>query len=81
MNREERILRDAAAGYRAAKPTWAQPRPYLARQVMQLDTMADVAALFGLDLSDLYRPTPGERWRPLADGFASAVDAAREATP
>jgi len=52
-----------------------------------------VRDLASLDLSDPCAPTPGdalalrggvlagERWRPLADGFASAVDAAREATP
>jgi len=54
---------------------------------------ATVRDLASLDLSDPCAPTPGdalalrggvlagERWRPLADGFASAVDAAREATP
>lgn len=63
---------------------------HFAGLAQEFEDEADLLRLAGLDL---YAPTPGdalalrggvlagERWRPLADGFASAVDAAREATP
>ena len=60
MDHDERVLRNAAAGYRATKPTWAQPRAYLAEQAAAWEHFADVVALAGLDLSDLYAPTPGD---------------------
>lgn len=60
MDHHERVLRNAAAGYRATKPTWAQPRAYLAEQAAAWEHIADVAALHRLDLSDLYAPTPGD---------------------
>lgn len=94
MDREERELRHAAASMRTFARMACKGSAALAiAQGIQLDHAADVAALAGLDLFDLYAPTPGdavalrggvlagERWRPLADGFASAVDAAREVTP
>jgi len=66
---------------------------HFAGLAQEFEDEADLLRLAGLDLSDLYAPTPGdavalrggvlagERWRPLADGFASAVDAAREVGP
>ena len=60
MDHHARVLRNAAASFRMAKPTWAQPRAYLAEQAAAWEHIADVAALAGLDMSDLYAPTPGD---------------------
>jgi len=60
MDAEERELRAVADSYRAARPTWAQTRSYLSGRAAYWDRLADVAALAGLDLSDLYAPTPGD---------------------
>lgn len=60
MSPEERHFRDAAARFRAANPTSWQHLPYMAAQAARLDFEADLLALRGLDLSDLFRPTAGD---------------------
>lgn len=60
MDREERTARNEADRYRAAAPSWGCSRAWLDKRAAWWGHVADVAALRGLDLSDLYAPTPGD---------------------
>lgn len=50
MTDAERYWRDAAARYRADRPSWAHPARWLQQQVRRCDLNADLLALDGVDL-------------------------------
>lgn len=87
----ERFYRHLARVYRSALGSWAQPRAWLDARAAEYDFFADLEALRGLDLADLFAPTPGdalalrggplatERGRTTINRFDKIVSAARDA--
>ena len=51
MTHPERYWRNAAARYRADRPSWAHPARWLQQQARRCDLNADIIALEGVDLS------------------------------
>lgn len=60
MSPQESWWRRRAQGLRAEAPVWDRSRDWLDQQAREADHNADVLALKDFDLSDLFRPTPGD---------------------